>query len=48
MAKIILKKSNVASKVPVAGDLDFGELALNYTDGKIPWQLIYFNCALQS
>jgi len=35
MAKIILKKSNVASKVPVAGDLDYGELALNYTDGKL-------------
>jgi hypothetical protein len=35
MAKIILKKSNVTNKVPVVGDLDFGELALNYTDGKL-------------
>jgi hypothetical protein len=34
-SKIILKKSSVASKVPVAGDLDFGELAINYTDGKL-------------
>jgi hypothetical protein len=34
-SKIILKKSSVASKVPVAGDLSFGELALNYTDGKL-------------
>lgn len=34
-SKIILKKSSVAEKVPVAGDLDFGELALNYTDGKL-------------
>jgi hypothetical protein len=34
-SKIILKKSSVASKAPVAGDLDFGELAINYTDGKL-------------
>lgn len=34
-SKIILKKSSVASKVPVAADLDFGELALNYTDGRL-------------
>lgn len=34
-SKIILKKSSVASKVPVAGDLDFGELAINYTDSKL-------------
>lgn len=34
-SKIILKKSSVASKVPVVGDLEFGELALNYTDGKL-------------
>lgn len=33
--KIILKKSSVATKVPVAGDLDFGELAINYTDSKL-------------
>jgi hypothetical protein len=32
---IILKKSSVAAKVPVVGDLAFGELALNYTDGKL-------------
>ena len=34
-SKIILKKSSVAAKVPVAGDLDFGELAINYTDSKL-------------
>lgn len=34
-SKIILKKSSVASKAPVAGDLDFGELAINYTDSKL-------------
>jgi len=34
-SKIVLKKSSVSNKVPVAGDLDFGELALNYADGKL-------------
>jgi hypothetical protein len=34
-SNIILKKSSVVSKVPVAGDLVFGELALNYSDGKL-------------
>lgn len=33
MAKVILKKSSVQSKVPLTGDLDYGELALNYADG---------------
>jgi hypothetical protein len=33
--KIILKKSSVASRAPVAGDLDYGELALNYQDGTL-------------
>jgi hypothetical protein len=33
--KIILKKSSVALKVPVAGDLEYGELALNYVDEKL-------------
>lgn len=32
---IILKKSSVASKVPLASDLSYGELALNYADGKL-------------
>ena len=35
MASIILKKSSVAARVPVAGDLAYGELALNYADGKL-------------
>lgn len=34
-SKIILKKSSVTSRVPVAGDLEYGELALNYADGKL-------------
>lgn len=33
--KIILKKSAVVGKVPLSSDLDYGELALNYADGKI-------------
>lgn len=33
--KIVLKKSSVASKVPLVGDLDYGELAINYADGKL-------------
>lgn len=35
MAKIIHKKSSVPGKTPVAGDLDYGELAINYADGKL-------------
>ena len=34
-SNIILKKSSVVAKVPVAGDLQFGELALNYADSKL-------------
>ncbi|MDC0006166.1 hypothetical protein OAE42_05610 [Gammaproteobacteria bacterium] len=33
--KIIHKKSSVVARVPSAGDLDYGELALNYADGKL-------------
>ena len=32
---IKLKKSSVAGKVPAAGDLAYGELAINYQDGKL-------------
>lgn len=35
MSKIILKKSSVINKIPQTSDLDYGELALNYTDGKL-------------
>jgi len=35
--RIILKKSSVADKVPLTGDLEYGELAINYADG-----LLYF------
>jgi hypothetical protein len=37
---IILKKSSVAAKVPLVGDLVYGELALNYADG-----LLYYKTA---
>ena len=31
--QLLLKKSNVIAKVPLAGDLEPGELAINYQDG---------------
>lgn len=34
-SKIKLKKSSVPEKVPLAGDLEYGELALNFADGKL-------------
>lgn len=34
-SKIILKKSSVTARVPLAADVDYGELALNYQDGKL-------------
>jgi hypothetical protein len=33
--QVLLKKSSVAAKVPQTGDLAYGELALNYADGKL-------------
>ena len=33
--KILVKKSSVAAKIPLTSDLDYGELALNYTDDKL-------------
>ena len=33
--KLLLKKSSVTEKVPLTTDLDYGELALNYADGKL-------------
>ena len=32
---IILKKSSVGAKTPLTSDLQYGEVALNYADGKI-------------
>lgn len=32
---LLLKKSSVSGKIPVVGDLDYGELAINYTDGQL-------------
>lgn len=31
--KVLLKRSSVAGKTPIASDLEYGELALNYNDG---------------
>jgi hypothetical protein len=33
--RIVLKKSSVAAKVPLTTDLEYGELALNYSDEKL-------------
>ena len=33
--RIILKKSSLAGKIPLSTDLEYGELALNYTDGRL-------------
>lgn len=35
MSKIVHKKSSVPGKIPLVADLDYGELALNYADGKL-------------
>lgn len=35
MAKVLLKKSSVPSNAPGTGDLDYGEVALNYADGRL-------------
>jgi hypothetical protein len=40
---IILKKSSVTGRVPSAGDLEYGELALNYADGRL-----YYKTALNA
>lgn len=33
--QVLLKKSSVAARVPTTSDLAYGEVALNYTDGKL-------------
>mgnify|MGYP000020260531 CR=1 FL=1 len=33
--KILIKRSNVANKIPLAADLDVGELAVNLVDAKL-------------
>ena len=33
--KVLLKKSSTGAKVPLVTDLDYGELAINYADGKL-------------
>ena len=35
MARIILKKSSVVGKVPTADELEYGEVAINFADGRI-------------
>jgi len=33
--KVLIKRSSVAGRIPTTGDLDYGELAINFQDGKI-------------
>lgn len=33
--RVLLKRSSVANSVPASGNLEYGELALNYTDGNL-------------
>jgi hypothetical protein len=33
--RVILKKSSVVNKIPTTADLAYGELAINYADGKL-------------
>jgi len=35
MAKVLLKKSSVASNAPGTGEVDYGEVAINYADGRL-------------
>lgn len=48
--KIILKKSSVVSKIPTTADLEYGEVAINYADGKLYYkdnnnQIQYFSAS---
>ena len=43
--KIVLKKSSEALKVPAPADLDYGELALNFADGKLYYKTAANNIA---
>jgi hypothetical protein len=52
-SKIFVKRSSVPNKAPVAGDLDYGEFALNYNDGKLFYKktdnsIDYFQSGLQN
>ena len=33
--KVLLKRSSVIGRVPQSADLEYGELAINFADGKI-------------
>lgn len=35
MAKVLLKKSSVGDNTPGTGDLEYGEVAINYADGRL-------------
>ena len=33
--KVLLKRSSVAGRIPDSSDLSYGELAINFADGKL-------------
>lgn len=35
MAKVLLKKSSVSGNAPGTGDLEYGEVAINFADGRL-------------
>lgn len=52
-SKIFVKRSSIPNKAPVVGDLDYGEFALNYNDGKLYYlktdnTIDYFKSGLQT
>jgi sugar lactone lactonase YvrE len=47
-SNIVLKKSSVSGKVPLSTDLEYGELAINYTDGKLFYKNASNNVTLLS
>src|SRR5210317_1237165 len=36
---IKLKKSSISGRIPTTSDLDYGEIAINYTDGKLYYKI---------
>lgn len=36
--KVLLKRSSIAGRIPTASDLEYGELAINFADGKIHYK----------
>ena len=46
--KLKLKKSSVVGRVPASGDLEYGEVAINYADGKLYYKNSSNACLLNT